>query len=206
MKKTIALILTIAMVAALLTGCAGTTVVYTDCTCDGVHVSTESTETTGATETTVAVEGSVKTGLAVVASVTTTDAAADAAGKISYDVSLVAVLVDDEGIIVDCVIDSLGTEVSFDATGAITGGFSAEVLTKNELGFDYNMELYTQGAAVGEWFEQAASFCAYVTGKTPAEVAGIAVDESSVPTEVDLVTSVTIKIGGFQALIAKAAQ
>ena len=197
-KLTIFICLTLCL--SLLAGCAGTTVVYTDCTCDGQHISTE------ATETTVAVEGSVKTGLAVVASVTTTDAAAEAAGKVAYDVSLVAVLVDDEGVIVDCVIDSLGTEVTFDAAGVITGGVAAEVLTKNELGFDYNMELYTGGAAVGEWFEQAASFCAYVTGKTPAEVANIAIDESTVPTEVDLVTSVTIKIGGFQALIAKAAQ
>ena len=59
------------------------------------------------------------------------------------------------------------------------------------------------GGAVAEWNEQAASFAAYVTNKTAADVAGIAVEEGK-PTEADLVSSVTIRIGDFQALIAKA--
>ena len=41
-------------------------------------------------------------------------------------------------------------------------------------------------------------------GRYP-KIAGIAVDESTHPTDTDLATSVTIAIGGFQALIAKAA-
>ena len=36
--------------------------------------------------------------------------------------------------------------------------------------------------------------------------AGIAIDEGTKPTDADLSTSVTIAIGGFLALIAKAAQ
>ena len=62
------------------------------------------------------------------------------------------------------------------------------------------------GGATAEWNEQAASFASYVTGKTPAEVSGIAVDERTAPTDADLASSVTIAIAGFQALIAKAAQ
>lgn len=61
------------------------------------------------------------------------------------------------------------------------------------------------GGAIAEWNEQAASFAAYITGKTADEVAGIAVDETTKPTDADLLTSVTIKIGDFQSLIAKAA-
>ena len=61
------------------------------------------------------------------------------------------------------------------------------------------------GNAKYEWNEQAASFAAYVTGKTAAEVAGIAVAEGK-PSDVDLSATVSIKIGGFQALIAKAMQ
>ena len=61
------------------------------------------------------------------------------------------------------------------------------------------------GGAIAEWNEQAASFAAYVTGKTAAEVAGIAVAEGK-PADADLAASVTIAIGGFQALIAKALQ
>ena len=61
------------------------------------------------------------------------------------------------------------------------------------------------GQAKAEWYEQAASFASYITGKTAAEVAGIAITESTKPVEgTDLATSVSIAIGGFQALIAKA--
>ena len=57
----------------------------------------------------------------------------------------------------------------------------------------------------GEWNEQAAAFAKYVTGKTAAEVAGIVITEGK-PEDVDLASSVTIYIGGFQALIQKAAK
>ena len=77
-------------------------------------------------------------------------------------------------------------------------------LTKNQLGENYGMKLYAGSAY--EWNEQAAAFAAYVTGKTAAEVAGIAVDEKTAPTDADLAATVTIAVGGFQALIAKAAQ
>jgi len=77
---------------------------------------------------------------------------------------------------------------------------TAPVKTKNELGDDYGMKAW--GGAKYEWYEQAASFAKYVTGKTAAEVAGIAVSEGK-PADTDLSSSVTISIGGFQALIAK---
>ena len=54
-----------------------------------------------------------------------------------------------------------------------------------------------------EWNEQAAAFAAYVTGKTLDQVASIAVDEATKPADVDLASSVTISIGGFQALLEK---
>ena len=40
-------------------------------------------------------------------------------------------------------------------------------------------------------------------GKTADEVLGIAVDEATKPAEADLASSVTISIGGFQALLEK---
>ena len=94
-------------------------------------------------------------------------------------------------------------KVNFNATGAITTDLSASILTKNELGENYGMMAW--GGAIAEWNTQAASFASYVTGKTAAEVAGIAIDEATKPADgSDLATSVTISIGGFQALIAKA--
>ena len=73
----------------------------------------------------------------------------------------------------------------------------------NQLGESYGMKAYA--GAKYEWNEQAANFAAYVTGKTAAQVAGIAVAEGK-PSDADLAATVTIAIGGFQALIAKAMQ
>jgi hypothetical protein len=55
-----------------------------------------------------------------------------------------------------------------------------------------------------EWYEQADALAQYVIGKTVEEVKGIAVDESGVPTEADLVSSVTIKINPYKEAIEKA--
>jgi hypothetical protein len=61
--------------------------------------------------------------------------------------------------------------------------------------------------AKAEWNEQAAAYASYITGMTADEVAGIAIDETTKPADgTDLRSSVTISIGGFQALIEKAAQ
>ena len=46
----------------------------------------------------------------------------------------------------------------------------------------------------------------YVTGKTAAEVSGIAVNERTAPADADLAGSVTIAVGGFMELIEKAAE
>ena len=54
-----------------------------------------------------------------------------------------------------------------------------------------------------EWNEQAANFAKYAKGKTVNQIANIAVTEGK-PSDADLSATVTIKIGGFQALIKKA--
>lgn len=102
-----------------------------------------------------------------------------------------------------CIIDSVQAEAQINDRGAIISDLSAPILSKNQLGEAYGMKAYAGSAY--EWNEQAAAFAAYARGKTPAEIAGIAVDERNAPAEYDLASSVTISIGGFQALIAKAA-
>ena len=106
--------------------------------------------------------------------------------------------------ITSCVIDAVQANVTFDTTGKITTDFTAPVQTKNEKGADYGMVAW--GGAIAEWNEQAASFAKYATGKTVSEVAGIAVDEKGKTTDADLLSSVTIKIGDFKALIEKASK
>ena len=196
MKRFFAGILSIALTAGLLAGCSGTQ----------VHVcppqeGAQETDTPAAP----AAEGSVKTGLAVLTSLDgSTGAGAEEPGSASFDVTLAAVTVDDAGVIDSCVIDGVQATVNFDASGAITTDLTAPIQTKNELGENYGMKAY--GGAIAEWNEQAASFAAYVTGKTAEEVSGIAVGERTQPTDADLASSVTIAIGGFQELIAKAAR
>ena len=76
--------------------------------------------------------------------------------------------------------------------------------SKNELGEGYGMK---KASGIGkEWNEQAAAFAKYITGKTTAEAAGIAINEEGVTTEADLLSSVTIHISDFLELVTKAAK
>ena len=203
MKK-ITLLLVFCMIASMIAGCAGTPVVYyADCTCP-TEEAAAAPEATVAPEAPAA-EGALKTGLAIAANAKDSKSAtAEEAGEAKYDVTMVAVLVDDNGVIQDCIIDGIATSVKFDAAGALVTDIAVAPQTKNELGENYGMVAWA--GAIAEWNEQAASFASYITGKTAADVAGIAVDEKTATTDADLAASVTIKIGGFQELIAKAAQ
>jgi hypothetical protein len=140
--------------------------------------------------------------LASISSIASSQSAtAEKAGTAQLDCDVTA-LTEKDGVITSCYIDSLQAKVNFDAAGTITTDLTAAVLTKNELGDAYGMVAW--GGAIAEWYQQAASFAAYVTGKTAQQVADIAINEGTKPTDADLSTSVTIAIGGFQALIAKA--
>ena len=128
--------------------------------------------------------------------------AGEAEGFVRLNSDITAMTMAD-GVITSCYIDSLQVKVAVDASGEITTDLTAPILTKNALGGDYGMKIHA--GAAHEWNEQAAAFAAYVTGKTPGEVAGIAVNEKNAPADADLAASVTISIGGFQELIARAA-
>ncbi|MEA4822813.1 MAG: hypothetical protein VB111_01700 [Clostridiaceae bacterium] len=115
----------------------------------------------------------------------------------------VALTQDSSGKITSCVFDSSQSNINFDAAGKITTDLTVAPKTKNEL-----KEAYGMGAksSIGkEWYQQAASFAAYVKGKTVAEVKGIAVSESGQATDADLSASVTIHVTDFINLIDKAA-
>ena len=122
-------------------------------------------------------------------------------GRAQLDSTVTAVTLRD-GVVTSCILDALAVSVAFDGTGTITTDLLAPILTKNQFGDDYGMVAY--GGAIAEWYEQAAAFAAYVTGKTAAEIVGIAVDESGSPTEADLPSSVTIYVGNFQRVLCKA--
>ena len=131
------------------------------------------------------------------------NAEAEKPGNAQLDVNIAVVTMNGD-VITSTVLDALQAKVAFDAAGQITSDITAAPQTKNELGEAYGMKAYAGSAY--EWNEQAAAFAQYVTGKTAAEVAGLAVTEDAKVTDADLASTVTISVGGFQALIEKAAK
>ena len=203
MRK-ISLFLVAAMLVSLLTGCMGTPVVYyTDCTCPAdSHTAVDPTEPAADNDVTP-VEGAVKTGLYIGTDISASkNATAEENGVAAYDVTIAAVTVDDNGVIVSCAIDSIKAEVTFDATGALTSDTAMEVLTKNELGENYGMVAW--GGAVAEWNEQAAALAAYAVGKTVEELKNGAVGETGYAVDADLATTATIYLGGYVSAIEAA--
>lgn len=198
MKKLIALLLSIAMLASL-AGCAGTTVVVGNCTCPPeANAPVETPTEAPAVEATESTDGSLlKTGLAILPNVSgSTSATAEENGKADYDVTVAAVTVDENGVIRSCVIDSVGTSIAFGADGVITSDLNAAVLTKNELGEGYGMKAY--GGATYEWYEQAAALAEFAVGKTIEEFKG------GYAGDVDLAATATIYLGGYVAAVEKA--
>ena len=202
MRRRFALILTLSLLVGILTGCAGTPVVYyTECNCtENNSTAGNQNNTAGETQTTTA-EGALKTGLAIVASVANSETGVQA----DYDVTQVAVLVDDNGVIWDCVIDGIAAKVPFDASGAITADLNAAVSTKNELGENYGMVAW--GGAKYEWNVQADALAQYAVGKTVEELKNGAIDETGkAPEGTDLASTATIYLGGYVSAIETAVE
>ncbi len=196
MNKRIAVFLTLAIILAVLSGCAGTTVVVGNCTCP-----TENAPELPVAGNTVPDGTALKTGLAIVTSLSGSADAAESDGAAKYDVTIVAVTVDANGVIQDCLIDSLGTSVSFDASGIITSDVSAKLMTKGELGETYGMKA---SGSKYEWNEQVAALANYAIGKTADELKNGAVNESGYAADADLASSASIYIGGYVSAIEEA--
>ncbi len=204
MKKKIALLLSLTLVLTMATACGKKN------TNEGTQTQGEATqeETTqedatqeDATQEETA-QGGAKTGLAVLTSVgSSADATADAEGLAQVDSTIVAVLVGEDGKILDCAIDAAQTKINFSAEGKITTDLATEFKSKQELGTDYGM---AGASSIGkEWSEQANAFADYVVGKTLEEVKGIAVTEG-LATDADLSSSVTIHVTDFISGVEKA--
>lgn len=106
--------------------------------------------------------------------------------------------------VTSCYIDAAQPTVKFNAAGEITSDLTAAVQTKNQLGDGYGM----RGASgIGkEWNEQAAAFCQYVTGKTMADITGIALNESGKTEDADIASFATVSLAEMIELIAKTAE
>lgn len=152
----------------------------------------------------VTAEGDLNTGLAIAGTVSGTSAADGENGKASGNFNVAAVLVDQDGVIVDCKLDVLQTELPFTADGQLAFDGALELPTKNERGDDYGMK---GASGIGkEWFEQADYLSKYVLGKTADEVAAMPVGEDGKSTDADLLAGCTVAVGGYLSVIAEAAR
>ena len=216
MKKQASILLASMMVMSLTAGCGQQEAAQTSAATEAETTTAAVTEaeTTTAEETTTAAEteaeteaekasaGGYKTGLAIVSSMGSSKDAADGEGLAQVDSVAAAVVVDADGKIVSCQLDTAQNKMGFTAEGKVV--MKEEFKTKKELKEDYNMK---PASGIGkEWYEQAEALEAYVSGKTAEEVKGIAVDESTKPTDADLVAGVTVKIGSYKEAIAEAAE
>ena len=143
----------------------------------------------------------LKFGMGVVTEVSKASSAeADANGQGKATTNVAVVTVDGAGKIVACQLDTADATVAYTGDGKAVANES--FATKYELGKDYNMVAY--GGSVKEWYEQAAGFCAYATGKTLAEITGMELD-GGYATGTDLVATCTISVTEMVELFAKAA-
>ena len=151
-----------------------------------------------------------KLNLGIVSSASNKDAVEDAEGSVEVTTTIVAAVVDAEGKVVASKTDSVQGKNTFDAKGVATADTKAEIKTKVELGADYGMAAYGKKhdgseGAVKEWNEQAAAFDATLVGKTAADFAALAGEDTYAVG--DLATAgCTISVGDMIAAAEKAAK
>lgn len=181
MKKLLLLLLVLALSMSLLAGCA--------------QSAEEPVE--GVEERAIA-----KVGLGHVISIAkSTDAEADKTAQAQADVTVMAVGFDAEGKIVSAELDVAQTVVAFDEDMAVATDVEGEFETKKELGEEYGM---VKASGIGkEWFEQAEALEEWMVGKTVDGVMSMGL-EDGIPTEEDLVSSVTIGVEDYLAALEQA--
>ena len=120
--------------------------------------------------------------------------------------TIATVVTDANGVIVSCKIDAVQNKYKIEDKVSFTN-----LLTKKELGYNYNMAAYgtpNYGTTVKEWFEQAAIFEQYVVGKTAAELEALEYQEVNnhmISKDEDLLSAgCTIQIGEFVDAVVKA--
>lgn len=160
-------------------------------------VSCKKEETTGDDAT---VPANVKFGMGVYTEVSAaSDATEDKDGQGKITSTVAAVLIDAEGKIVSCQLDTADNTVAYTFEGKAVANDTFK--TKAEFGKDYNMVAY--GGAAKEWFEQADAFEGVVKGKTVDEIKAL-VAEGDKGTDEVVNAGCTIMINEFVLAIEKA--
>jgi predicted small secreted protein len=112
---------------------------------------------------------------------------------------LASVIVDSSGKIVNVWIDSIVSDVKFDAAGKLTTDKTKLGSTKRELGDAYGMK---KASAIGkEWYQEADALEAWLIGKTSADIDAAKKTDGKLD---DLKASVTISAQNYLDAVKKA--
>ena len=148
-----------------------------------------------------------KTGLGTVisASVTEEDKENEKGASVQINTNMMAVALDENGVIVAAILDVAQQKAAFDLEG-VAG--EVDLRTKVEKEGDYGMKGVS---AIGkEYFEQAKALTDWMTGKTVEEVLAMPTYErdanhTACPDVEDLKSSVTITVGDYLKALEEAA-
>ncbi len=129
--------------------------------------------------------------------------ASSKAGTAQVDATVAAVVLDADGKIVAADMDVAQTKM--DITDGVANTADIDFRTKKEKKEDYNMK---PASPIGkEWYEQAEAFCAYVIGKTGAEISALETKEENghnVAVDETLYAGCTMDITAFIDAFTKA--
>ncbi len=147
---------------------------------------------------------SFKLGLGVVTSCAVKEATADAVGSIEMYTDYAAVVTAEDGTILAARLDAIQPKVVLNADNTTAG--IEDLRSKYTKKEDYGMTVASPIAA--EWYTQADAYCAYVAGKTVADLEAIELVESNghlvALNEADLYAGCTMQVNSYIEATVKA--
>jgi len=212
MKRIMIFALLAAMAAALFLGCrdnrrsGGVTLttprVEADAAAEATGAATAGAEP-GAAAGIAGEGGQIRTGLGVVTSVASSRSASGGSdGQAQVDSTLIAITVDENGLIARASFDAVQTRVAFNAQGQIVTDLSAPVRTKAELGDGYGLH---RASGIGrEYSEQMAALERWAVGRTPAVFSSMPLSGGRAA-GADLTASVTVNLSSHLNAMNRAA-
>lgn len=197
-KKLTYLVLVFAMVLTL-AACGGDTADETTATDETTPVEEEASQeaTEDATEQAAGQISSI--GLGAVTALDKSTEIKEDKGQAQEDTTIVAAAFDADGKIVDVKIDVAQNKAGLNDDGTFKFALTDELKTKRDLGDEYGMK--KASGIKKEWFEQADALEDAWTGKTVEEIVAMPKEEN---VYVDLESSVTIKVNGYEAALQNA--
>lgn len=113
-----------------------------------------------------------------------------------------AVLLDEEGRIVQVTLDEFQCDITADGSGKVE--MPSDYTTKRQKGDAY--PLANASSIKKGWDEQVDAFGDYLVGMTADEVRKVKTDGEGYPTDPDLVSGCTIKVNGYRDAVAAACE